>query len=144
MSKTCVPWLLLLVIVFFQVSVQSAQKAQGRQQGITRGRYLVEEVARCWECHSPRDDRGEVDRSRWLQGGTVWFAPIHPVQNWAYLAPSIAGLGGLTEEQTLQVLKAGIGPDGRPVRPPMHPYHLSPEDAAAIVAYLKSLQNSRH
>ena len=68
----------------------------------------------------------------------MWFAPIHPVQDWAYSAPSIAGLGGLNEEQILQILETGIGPDGRPVRPPMHTYHLSHEDASAIVAYLKS------
>src|SRR5579864_1934191 len=86
-------------------------KPQVSQRETARGRYLVEEVARCWECHTPRDDHGNVDRSHWLQGGPVWFAPIHPVQDWAYLAPPIAGLAGFTEDQMLQVLEVGIGPD---------------------------------
>jgi len=125
--------------VFFRATL-----AQERQQGLNRGKYLVEEVARCWECHSPRDSSGQPDHSRWLQGGAMWFAPIHPVQDWAYWAPTIAGLGGFTEDQIRQVLETGIGPDGRPVRPPMHTYHLSREDANAIVSYLKSIAAAAH
>jgi len=144
MSKLCFPGLTLLATVFLCVFSGATPKAPERQQGLNRGKYLVEEVARCWECHSPRDASGQADHSRWLQGGPLWFAPIHPVQDWAYSAPSIAGLGGFTEDQTLQVLETGIGPDGRPMRPPMHSYHLSREDAAAIVAYLTSLPAAAH
>ena len=120
----------------------SVPQGKEKQQGTARGRYLVEEVARCWECHTPRDRRGQFDRAHWLQGGPIWFAPIHPLQDWAYLAPPIAGLGGFTDDQMLQVLEVGVGPDGRPVRPPMHAYHLSREDATAIIDYLKSFENS--
>jgi hypothetical protein len=59
--------------------------------------------------------------------------------DWAYLAPPLAGLGGLSETEVTRVLETGLDPGGRPVRPPMHVYHLSHEDAAAIVAYLKVL-----
>jgi hypothetical protein len=37
------------------------------------------------------------------------------------------------------VLEKGLQPNGRAIRPPMHVYHMNHEDAAAIVAYLKSL-----
>jgi mono/diheme cytochrome c family protein len=33
-----------------------------------RGRYLVEALAHCAECHTPRDALGGLDRSRWMQG----------------------------------------------------------------------------
>src|SRR5690348_13683849 len=91
-------WVLSLVslsIIGVGAFSGAVPKAEDNQPGATRGRYLVEEVARCWECHTPRDQHGEVDHSHWLQGGPIWFAPIHPVQDWAYLAPPIAGLGGL-------------------------------------------------
>ncbi len=113
--------------------------AQSRQSQVDRGKYLVEEVARCGECHTPRDAQGELDRSRWLQGAPMWFQPVHTMPNWAYLAPRLAGLGGLGEVDVTRILETGLDPGGKPVRPPMHVYHLSHEDAAAIVAYLKAL-----
>lgn len=33
-----------------------------------RGRYLVEALAHCGECHSPRNLAGGIDRQRWLGG----------------------------------------------------------------------------
>ncbi len=107
---------------------------------IQRGRYLVEEVGQCGSCHSPRDDRGQPDHSRWLQGAPVWFRPIHSVPDWAYSAPPLAGLGSFTRDQVRQVLVKGLGPQGLPVRQPMHPYHMTTDDADAIVEYLQSLK----
>ena len=33
-----------------------------------RGRYLVEALGHCAECHTPRDALGGLDKSRWMQG----------------------------------------------------------------------------
>ncbi len=107
---------------------------------IERGRYLVEEIGQCGECHTPRDSRGQIDRSRWLMGAEVWFRPIRPVADWAYSAPPIAGLGSFTRDQALKILETGIGPQGLPVRRPMHSYHMAPDDADAVVTYLQSLK----
>jgi len=107
---------------------------------VERGRYLVEEVGQCGSCHTPRDSRGQIDRSRWLKGAQVWFRPIQPVSDWAYSAPPLAGLGSFTRDQALQVLEKGLGPQGLPVRRPMYQYRMNPEDAEAIVAYLQSLK----
>ena len=111
-----------------------------KNERIQRGRYLVEEVAQCGECHTPRNSYGELDRTRWLHGAPLWFQPIEPLTNWAYAAPTLVGLGSLTREQTLQVLEKGLGPQGSPVRRPMHRYHLSRDDAEAIADYLQSLK----
>ena len=35
---------------------------------LERGRYLVEALAHCGECHTPRDALGGLDRSAWLTG----------------------------------------------------------------------------
>ena len=35
---------------------------------VERGRYLVEALAHCGECHTPRDALGGLDRSAWLAG----------------------------------------------------------------------------
>src|ERR1700733_7825464 len=125
---------------------QNAQKPAAKQaksatstSDIDRGRYLEEEVARCWECHDPVGDDGIPDRTAHLQGGPVWIQPVHPMGNWSENAPKLAGLASYTDDQMTQVLEKGIGVNGRTIQPPMHVYHLNHADASAIISYLRSL-----
>ena len=104
-----------------------------------RGRYLVDGVAMCSECHTPRDSRGELDRSRDLQGAPIWITPVRPRADWANRAPALAGLESYTDAQMEAVLERGEGPNGLPIQSPMHVYAMSPEDARAVIAYLRSL-----
>ena len=106
---------------------------------IQRGKYLVEEVARCPECHTPRDANGALKSAAWLRGATIWIRPVQGIANWADSAPPLAGIPSLSDEQMETVLEKGTGPQGETLRPPMHTYHLHPTDAKAIIAYLKSL-----
>jgi hypothetical protein len=121
--------------------VVSAQtKAAAPEKGeVERGRYLVEEVAKCPECHTPRNERGELKADAWLRGASVWIRPVAPIPNWADNAPALAGFPSFTEEQGERILEQGTGPQGEELRPPMHIYHMNHADAKAIIAYLKSL-----
>jgi len=118
---------------------KNANAAPAGQASVERGKYLVENVAMCTECHTPRLPNGELDHSRWLQGAEVWITPVHPDPNWAMRAPGLAGLQGFTDEQAEEVLEHGVGPNGLPIQRPMHIYHMNHEDAMSIIAYLKSL-----
>lgn len=115
------------------------QQPGNNQAEIARGRYLADEVARCYECHTPRNAQGALERDRWLQGASVWIMPVQPIHNWAESVPPLAGLPSYTDEQAEIVLEKGTTPDGQPLQPPMHTYHLTHEDAMAIIAYLRSL-----
>src|SRR4051794_11803289 len=42
---------------------------------VKRGEYLINQVAHCGECHTPRDARGRLDLGRHLQGAKMWFTP---------------------------------------------------------------------
>ncbi len=106
---------------------------------VERGRYLVENVAMCGECHSPRDAEGQLDHSRWLQGAPMWFTPTVMQPDWAFRAPALAGLPSFTDSDMEMILEKGLQPDGRAIRPPMHVFHMNAEDTAAIIAYLRSL-----
>jgi mono/diheme cytochrome c family protein len=119
----------------------AAQKAPAPAAGgqVERGRYLVEGVGMCGECHSPRDSEGQLDHSRWLQGAPMWFSPTVMQPDWAYRAPALAGLPSFTDADMTMVLEKGLQPNGLAIRPPMHVYHMNHEDAMAIVAYLRSL-----
>lgn len=136
----------VLLVVGLGVARLQAQKAPESDSAaeIKRGRYLVEEVAKCAECHTPRNANGDLAADQWLQGATIWIRPIAPIKNWAEKAPPLAGLPSLSQEEAERVLEKGTGPQGEALRPPMHIYHMSHEDAKAIVAYLESLPPSRH
>jgi hypothetical protein len=111
-----------------------------KEDEIARGRYLVEQVARCPDCHTPRDSSGELDHSHWLQGASVWIKPVRSKQAWASHAPALAGFF-YSDQQGQDVLERGIGTNGIPIQPPMHAYGLHHEDAVAIIAYLRSLRS---
>jgi mono/diheme cytochrome c family protein len=118
---------------------RSAAAAAAQSDEVQRGKYLVEEVAKCAECHTPRDASGNLDPHAWLQGAPIWITPVRHIPDWADNVPAIAGLPSFTDEQMERVLEKGIGPEGEALRPPMHTYHMTPADAKAIIAYLKSL-----
>jgi mono/diheme cytochrome c family protein len=115
-------------------------KAGNIEDGISRGKYLVERVAMCIQCHTPRNQTGELLETRYLQGGPVPVsAPPNFRIDWAYKAPAIAGLPGYTIQDGIKLLTEGITPDGRVPKAPMPKFRLTRADAEAIVTYLKSL-----
>ena len=106
---------------------------------IAHGKYLVDRVAMCSDCHSPRNARGGIVPGRYLQGAKLEFQPVHPVPGFASVAPAIAGLPGWSTAEAVRLLMSGVGKDGKPLAPPMPQFRMSREDAGAVVAYLKSL-----
>lgn len=134
-------FLLLFLGARSSIIVTGAQNTPSRnpQTQVAQGRYLVEEVAKCPECHTPRDAEFQLDPARWLQGASIWIMPVHSVPNWAQFAPPLAGLPGLSDEQMNRVLEKGQAANGREILPPMHRYHLNHADAQAVTAYLRSL-----
>jgi mono/diheme cytochrome c family protein len=130
--------LLLLVVTG---SAQSPQAPQApKADAVTRGEYLANSVAMCVQCHSTRDERGNIIEAQKFRGGTIPFTSPWPGgREWPHQAPNISGLVGFTDEQVIGLLTEGRMPDGRPApRPPMPPFRLARADAEAIVAYLRS------
>ena len=137
--------LYFLLLIFSLLSVFSAIQTSRQNPGdkknlnVAHGKYLVGEVAKCTECHTPRDSAGNLKNDLLLQGAPIWIKPVAPIPNWADQAPPLAGIPSFTDAQMENVLEKGIGPNGETLRPPMHIYHMHRDDALAIIAYLKSL-----
>ncbi len=129
----------LLIMLPGLVLAAAAVPALAADNVTTRGRYLVEQVAMCSDCHTPRDDKGALIASKSLQGAPIGFRPLAPIP-FAEHAPKIAGVPGhYTEAQLITFLQTGKRPDGSLARPPMPEYHFSRADARAVVAYLRTL-----
>lgn len=108
---------------------------------VEHGRYLVEQVAMCVECHSPRDSQGRIiDEQRFLGAPIPVRAPSWS-SDWAAAAPRNRGLPGYDDEQAMRLLTEGaIKRDGTQLRPPMPRFRMSHQDAADVIAYLRSLE----
>jgi mono/diheme cytochrome c family protein len=128
--------LALLAVAASVVAGEPAPKSKG---AIARGKYIVEGVGMCTDCHSPRNEKGEFIRERWLQGAPLEFKNTVPMPKWAEAAPPIAGLPGWTEAQVVTLLTTGKDQKGEPADPPMPQYRMTREDATAVAAYLGSL-----
>ena len=110
---------------------------------VARGKYLVENVAMCGQCHTPRDNKGALEQNRALEGSPVILRPAIPDPNWPINAPRIAGNPPASDEDIVKLLTTGIWTDGKPLRFPMMPFRMSEGDAKAVLAYLKSLPPQR-
>jgi len=113
---------------------------------IQHGKYLVEAVALCAECHTPRDSNGQLIMDKWLQGSPLQWVEQSGQKEWASYAGSLVGLPeGWKESDMVQYLETGILPRGGYSRLPMPPYRMSHKDALAITLYLESLseQNTK-
>ena len=129
---------LLIVTVVFSASAQETKNTSASQ--FTRGKYLVERVGMCADCHSPRNERGQFLKEQWLAGSPLGFKPTVPVPGWVEVAPGIAGLPGWNEKDAIAFLSTGKGLNGKVAGPPMPEFRFAQSDAAAVVAYLKSLR----
>lgn len=134
--------------MFFEGGAYQADAS--RSEEWNRGAYMVEALAHCSACHSPRNFLGAEKDDLAMSGGEYqdrvrsgehrpWFAPD--------LTSSETGLGLWAHEDVSSYLKTGqnsfletFGPMNEVV---MHSTrHLDDEDVAAMATYLKSLPPS--
>lgn len=118
---------------------EASAKASNNADLVARGKYIVEGVAACADCHTPRNKNGDLDRARWLAGAPVFLQPAQAVPGWAIVAPRLAGLPPGSDAAIITLLTTGIWSDGKPPRQPMPRFHMTRSDAEAVLAYLKSL-----
>jgi len=130
-----------LAALFFLVLVlMSGCKPQSvSADPVVRGAHLVTKVAMCQDCHSPRLADGQFDPENWLAGSPLGFQPLMEMP-WSPVAPPIAGLPTLTDEEAFTFLTTGALPEGRRPLPPMPEYRFAPDEANDVIAYLKSLE----
>jgi hypothetical protein len=136
-----------LAVMVSAVSLTFAQKTTSQHPSekksgasdVARGKYLVESVAVCGQCHTPRDEKGNLDRSRWLQGSPVPYMPAKPDSNWPINAPRIGGTPPASDADMVKLLTTGVWTTGKSLHLPMPQFRMERGDAEAVVAYLKSL-----
>jgi mono/diheme cytochrome c family protein len=113
---------------------------------VERGRYLVNGIANCGNCHSPQQPEGIVSGPP-LSGGNAMASPAFTAYPPNLTPDRDTGLGTWTADQIVTAIREGVTPDGKVLRPPMPvPFYrgMSDRDAYAIAAYLQSLAPVRN
>lgn len=131
--------LIPISLLAFAVPLSAQEKQTAQTALVERGKYIVESVAMCELCHTPRDEHGNPDRGRWLMGGPAQLRPSYPAKTWALVEPRIGGGPPGTDADFIRLLTTGIARTGVPPNPPMPPFRMTRADAEAVLAYLKSL-----
>jgi mono/diheme cytochrome c family protein len=140
-SRICFGVGLAIIGVFAFKSLIAADADPAKSAQIKRGQYIVERVGMCGDCHTPKTDTGEYDRTAWLQGDVLDFKPVHPMPSFVMVAPPIAGLPTYqTDDLAIRFMETGTNAFGKVAMPPMPRIRLEHEDAVAVVAYLRSLK----
>ena len=118
--------------------------ATAPKSGIERGRYLVEHVALCGDCHTPKNFMGVAQRSLYLAGAKKGQGRLNAeVPN---ITPDkVTGISEWKREDVATLLLTGETPDGDNVQGLMAEVtaagfkNMKREDARAIADYLKSI-----
>ncbi len=111
----------------------------GPKGDVARGRYLVERVIMCGECHSARDQAGDIIESTRLHGGAMPARVPWPA-DWPVQVPRILGLPGYSDTEAMRLLTEGaIKRNGVRARAPMPRFRMVPQDAADIIAFLRAM-----
>jgi len=108
-----------------------------------RGRYLVEGILTCGNCHSPRGPGGVIDTTKLYSGGPqTWDEPTFTVKGSNITPDPDSGIGKWSADDVKKALIEGVRPSGIPLAPIM-PYGFykvfTTGDLEAIIAYLRSV-----
>ena len=107
---------------------------------LERGKYLVEAILTCGNCHTPRGPGGTLDTTKRHAGGPqVWETAQYKVRPSNITPDKETGIGDWTAEQIKAAIRDGKRPSGEQLSPQM-PYGFykifAPADLDAVVAYL--------
>ncbi|RYY94439.1 MAG: c-type cytochrome [Comamonadaceae bacterium] len=129
-------WMAALALVV--AATQAAAQAPG---SVDRGRYLMQTVVACGNCHFQRGPQGEPLPGKGLSGGMVFDEPPFKAHASNLTPDPETGIGRWTDAQLAKAIREGVRPDGSLIGPPMPVAfyrHLSDDDLAALIAYLRA------
>jgi hypothetical protein len=124
----------------------------GTEALVARGDYLVNHVAACPDCHTPRDAMGAPIMDKYLSGSECFVKlPNGDCLNSRNLTNDATGLKKFSDEEIKTMIRDGMLPpkDGveqalNPVMPYYVFHNMTPDDLDAIVAFLRSVPAVEH
>jgi mono/diheme cytochrome c family protein len=112
------------------------------QNPVERGKYLVEVIGACGNCHTPKGPNGDLAEKH-LAGGFVIEEAFGKAVGRNITQDKETGIGSWTDQEIIRAIREGKAKDGSILGPPM-PFplyqNLSDNDVKAMVAYLRTVK----
>ncbi len=113
---------------------------------VERGKYLVEVLGACGNCHTPKGPQGDIPEKH--RAGGFKIEDAFGVAISSNITPDKAtGIGSWSDAEIIRAIRDGKRKDGRTLGPPM-PFDLyrklADRDVKAMVAYLRTLKPVRN
>lgn len=108
---------------------------------LERGRYLVQSISACANCHTQQGPQGPL-AGKQMAGGMAFDDPAFKAYAPNLTPDRATGVGSWTDAQLITAIREGKRPDGSVIGPPMPVAQyrgISDRDVAAMVVYLRSL-----
>lgn len=116
------------------------------EEQVARGKYLVDVVGACTDCHTPRNATGAPILEQYLAGTECFVRlPNESCLNARNLTNHETGLANRSDEEIKRMIRDGVRPaaTGEEALFPVMPYYvfhnISDADLDAIVAYLRTV-----
>jgi mono/diheme cytochrome c family protein len=135
--KTMIQRAAIVAVAALGFSAAHAQKSGS----IERGKYLMESIVACGNCHVARGPQGQPLFDKGLSGGMVFDEAPFKAYASNITPDRETGIGKWTDAQLAKAIREGIRPDKSVIGPPMPmPFYreLSDADLASIIAYLRA------
>lgn len=118
------------------------------QTPLERGKYLVNGILTCGNCHTPRGPDGAMLLDRQLSGGPqTWDEPTYTVKGANITPDRETGIGSWSAGDVKRAIQQGVRPNGVPLAPIMpHAFYkvFTAGDIDAVVAYVRSVAPVRN
>jgi mono/diheme cytochrome c family protein len=120
----------------------SATQALAQDKALLeRGKYLMDSIVACGNCHVQRGDKGQPLPDKGLSGGLLFDEEPFKAYVPNITPDAQTGIGKWTDAQLARAIREGIRPDGSVIGPPMPIMFyrgLADDDLRAIIAYLRA------
>jgi mono/diheme cytochrome c family protein len=142
----------LLAATVVLLAVGAVGSAAQAQTPVERGRYLVDSILACGNCHTPRSSAGVLVKDKPLAGGLSFTTPAFNATSSNITPDRDTGIGSWTDAEIKRALIVGVRPNhGRLANTPLAAVMpvsffkpLLPRDLDAVVAYLRSVKAVRY
>src|ERR1700752_3348390 len=129
-----------MAIAFVLAATGRAVHAQAPAE---RGKYLVNTILTCQNCHTPKGERGAPIYERDLSSGLSWDEPPFKVTASNVTQDKETGIGNWSDADIEKALRKGERPNGvrlAAIMPSDFYEIMTPSDMSAVIAYLKTVK----
>src|SRR5689334_12360896 len=102
---------MIIRLALMAAALVAASSSAFAQAPVERGKYLVNTIMTCQNCHTPKGERGAPVYAKDLSGGLEFDEPPFKVTAPNITQDKATGIGGWTDAQIRTALRTGKRPN---------------------------------